>query len=47
MNLGQIFEETIKAMINNDTARLEELSQMQTKRFAEIRSKSIDKSIQK
>ena len=43
MSLAQIFEETMKAMANNDTARVEELRQMQIKKIAEIRSKRLDK----
>ena len=43
MDLGQIFVETLKAMANNDTARIEELTEMQRKKIAEIRSKKVDK----
>lgn len=39
MSFAQIFEETMKAMANNDTARLEELSKIHDKKVAEIRAK--------
>ena len=34
MNLGQIFEETMKTIANNDAARLEELRQIEMQKFA-------------
>ena len=40
MNLGEIFKETMKAMVNNDTKRLKELNELQNEQI----KKTLDKT---
>ena len=39
MSFAQIFEETMKAMANKDTARVEELRKIHDEKVAKIRAK--------